>query len=296
MDFKRACSLRLTFLAAHFFVVFAFLLISPLLYGQGHGPRSAQPPLPNLSSDPQAIDPFDIGPVQVVYNVDNKPIATSEYKCFLPPLNSVSPATIGVVDLLAPLKSQNEYESACRTLQKNEIANAENHLRRAIAGYEKYAAAWVLLGQLLETRQKLDEARSACSKSVEASSSYLPGFLCLADISTRQERWLDALKFSARVLEIDSTGNPAGYVLNATANLNLHHLVEAEESALKASKMDVKNSEPRVHYLLAQIYAAEGDRARTIAQLHEYLKYAKEPGDVAVAKNSLLKLEDHPQE
>jgi tetratricopeptide (TPR) repeat protein len=298
MGFNRTCSLRLTFPAKHFFVVFAFLLISPLLYGQGHG-RPAQPPLPNLSqpsSAPHAIDPFDLGPVQVVYGVDNKPIATSEYKCFLPPLNSVSPTTVGVVDLRAPLKSQNEYESACRSLRKNKIANAEKHLRTAIAGYERYAAAWVLLGQLLETRQKLDEARSACSKSVEESSSYLPGFLCLADISTRQERWLDALTFSARVLEIDSTGNPVGYVLNATANLNLHHLVEAEESALKASKMDVRNSEPRVHYLLAQIYAAKGDRTRTVAQLHEYLKYAKEPGDVAVVQKCLVKLQDQPQE
>jgi tetratricopeptide (TPR) repeat protein len=299
MDLKKVFSFRLTFFAAHLFIVSAFLIISPLLYGQEHGQPPTHlslPSLEQLSSASHSIDPFDISRVQVVYGVDNKPIATSEYKCFLPPLNSVSPASIGVVDLQAPFKSQNEYESACRSLQKNKNANAEKHLRTAIAGYERYAAAWVLLGQLLEACQKLEEARSACSKSVEASSSYLPGFLCLADISTRQEHWLDALTFSARALDIDSTGNPVGYVLNATANLNLHHLAEAEESALRASKMDVRNSEPRVHYLLAQIYAAKGDRTRTIAQLHEYLKYAKEPGDVAVVKNSLLKLEDQPQE
>jgi hypothetical protein len=60
--------------------------------------------------------------------------------------------------------------------------------------------------------------------------------------------------------------------------------------------MDVRNSEPRVHYLLAQIYAAKGDRTRTVAQLHEYLKYAKEPGDVAVVQKCLVKLQDQPQE
>jgi tetratricopeptide (TPR) repeat protein len=232
--------------------------------------------------------------IQVLYGDNNKPVATSEYKCFLPPLNSVSPATVGLADLQAPSKSQNEYQDACRSLEKGKTADAEKHLRGAIAAYAKYAAAWVLLGQLLEARQQLDEAGSACSKSVEASSSYLPGFLCLGDISLRQERWLDALNFSAAALKIDATGNPVAYVQNAAANLNLHHLDEAEESALKASKLDVANSEPRLHYLLAQIYAAKGDRAHTIEQLHEYLKYAKEPADVAMVKDYLQKLGEQP--
>jgi Tfp pilus assembly protein PilF len=201
-----------------------------------------------------------------------------------------------VVDLEAPPKSKDEYQSACQSLKKNKVADAEKHLHKAVAHDEKYAAAWILLGQVLETQQKLEEARDACSKSLNASSSYLPGFLCLTELATRQEQWLDALKFSARALEVAPTRNPIGYVFNATANLRLHHLAEAEKSALKASEMDVNNSEPRVHYLLAQIYAAEGDRTRTVAQLHEYLKYAKDPADVAVARNFLAKVEPQPQE
>jgi len=181
-------------------------------------------------------------------------------------------------------------------LRQKQLADAEKHLRKAVAHYERYAAGWVLLGQLLESEQKLEEASDACAKSLNASSSYLPGFLCLTGISTRQQHWLDALKFSERALEIDPTGNPVGYALNAAANLELHHLAEAEKSALKASEMDAKNSEPRVHYLLAQIYVAEGNHTRAVEQLHEYLKYAKDPADVAVAKNVLVKLEGQAQE
>ncbi len=181
-------------------------------------------------------------------------------------------------------------------MRQKHLADAEKHLRKAVANYERYAAGWVLLGQLLESEQKLEEAGDTCAKSLNASSSYLPGFLCLTDISTRQQHWLDALKFSARALEIDPTGNPLSYALNATANLELHHLAEAEKSALKASAMDAKNREPRVHYLLAQIYVAKGERTRAVEQLHEYLKYAKDPADVAVAKNVLVKLEGQAQE
>ncbi|MGH9640909.1 MAG: hypothetical protein ACRD3Q_00645 [Terriglobales bacterium] len=66
---------------------------------------------------------------------------------------------------------------------------------------------------------------------------------------------------------------------------------EAEKSALKALEIDVRNSEPRLHFLLAQIYAAKGDRPNMVAQLREYLKYAKDPGDIAAVKSDLAKLD-----
>jgi hypothetical protein len=68
-------------------------------------------------------------------------------------------------------------------------------------------------------------------------------------------------------------------------------LLEAEKSALRALELDVRNSEPRIHFLLAQIYAAKGDRSNTAAQLREYLKFAKDPDDVALVKSNLAKLE-----
>jgi tetratricopeptide (TPR) repeat protein len=107
----------------------------------------------------------------------------------------------------------------------------------------------------------------------------------------RQKNWDDALKFSARVLELDPTNNAVAYAYHATANLRLHHLLEAEKNALKALEIDVRNTEPRIHFLMAQIYAAKGDRQNTAAQLREYLKYAKDPGDIALVKASLAKIE-----
>lgn len=301
MGFNRVGSLRLVFPTVRWFIAFAFLLVTPLVHGQGKH-RPLPPPVdssansPLSSNGPLPLSPLDQERIHVVTDDHGKAIATSEYACFLPPLNSVSAATVGVVDLQAPQKSKDEYQSGCHSLRQKQIADAEKHLRKAVANYERYAAAWVLLGQLLESQQKLEEANDACAKSLNASSSYLPGFLCLTDISTRQQHWLDALKFSGRALEIDPTGTPVSYALNATANLELHHLPEAEKSALKASEMDAKNNEPRVHYLLAQIYVAEGDRTRAVDQLHEYLKYAKDPADVAVAKNVLATLESQTQE
>jgi tetratricopeptide (TPR) repeat protein len=265
------------------------LLSAALSFGQAmhKGQVGLTPPSPT----PEPPSAFELNNKNVVVDGTGKPIATNEYACFLPPLNSVSPATVGIVDLQVPWKSQYEYQSGCEALRKKKFADAEKHLRKAIEQSEKYAAAWVLLGQVLETQQKPQEARAACSKSLNASATYLPGYLCLAYVSARQEDWDDALKFSDQVLGLDPSSNAVAYTLNATANLHLHHLAEAEKSALKAVEIDVRNSEPRVHFLLAQIYAAEGNRTNTVAQLHEYLKYAKDPDDIAVVKNNLAKLE-----
>jgi len=271
-----------------FAMVVVVLLSGTLLYGQGrHNPPAGLTP-PMQNSGPSALD---LNNTNVTLDASGKTIATNEYACFLPPLNSVSAATIGLVDLQVPWKPQAEYQSGCEALHKKKIADAEKHVRKAIEQYEKYAAAWVLLGQLLEVQQKPDEARDACSKSLNASDKYVPAYLCLTDISARQKNWQDALKFSARVLELDPTSNAVAYTYNATANLNLHRLSEAEKSALKALAIDVRNSEPRIHFLLAQIYAAKGDRQSTSAQLREYLKYAKDPDDVAMVKNNLAKLD-----
>jgi tetratricopeptide (TPR) repeat protein len=298
MSFRRARPFWLFSASLSCLIAFAFLL-APRAYGQGRRPATPTPPsnqLPNsIDQYSPAANLFDLAPVHVVLDDNGKAIATSEYTCFRPPLNSVSPATVGVVDLQVPSEPKNDYQEACQSLHKNKPADAEKHLRKAVEHYEKYAAAWILLGQVLEGQKKLGEANDACAKSLAASSSYLPGLLCLTEISTRQEHWLDALKFSTRALEIDPTSTPVAYTFSATANLELHHLAEAEASALRALAMDVKNSEPRVHYLLARIYAAKGDRTNFVAQLQEFVKYSKDPADVAVAKNLLAKLESQSQ-
>ena len=60
---------------------------------------------------------------------------------------------------------------------------------------------------------------------------------------------------------------------------------------MRAVDIDKNHCEPRVYYVLAQVYEAEGDRANEAAQLREYLKYASNPDDVAMVKQYLSELE-----
>jgi predicted Zn-dependent protease len=249
--------------------------------------------LPTNSAALPPPPPSTIDKATRVLGVNANPVSSkdpeADNNCFLPPLNGLHTGTIEVAGLQVPAKTQREYETACADARSRKMPAAETHLRKAVKQYPKYSAAWILLGQVLAAQMKTEEARDACSNPLNSGSKYLPAYLCLTDISARSNNWDDVLKFSSRAIEIDQSA--AAYAYNATANLNLHHLAEAEKSALKASAIDSNNQEPRLHFLLAQVYAAKGDRPNEAAQLREYLKYAKDPDDAALVKSYLAKLD-----
>lgn len=251
------------------------------------------PPASKPSTDfPSAKNPWDEN--ELLYGNSNKrvsPMIGEGDNCFLPPLNGLGRSSVGVADLQAPSKAQKEQRDGCAALRNSKAAEAEAHLRKAVKQWPNYLAAWVVLGQVLESQQKFDEAYSACSHPLTTDSNYLPAYLCMADISAHSENWNQVLQLSNRALEIDPTNSAVAYDYNAAANLRLHRLPEAEKSGLRAAEIDKTNADPRVHFLLAQIYEAKGDRENEAAQLREYLKYASDPNDVAMVKSYLAKLE-----
>jgi|SRR5271163_1429434 tetratricopeptide (TPR) repeat protein len=282
------------FLCANILLI-TFLFSGTPAHSQNRGIPPGLVPLPSGPTAPPP--PSTMDETELKLGAKN-PVESKDYKgsrgdnnCFLPPLTGMHASTVEVADLQVPAKAQREYEDGCAALKNKKMTDAETHFRKVVKEYAKYAAAWVLLGQVLEARQKTDEARDACSHPLTSAANYLPAYLCLTDISARANHWDEVLKLSTRALEIDPTSSASAYAYNATANLNLRHLEEAEKSALRASEIDSKHSEPRLFYLLAEIYAAKGDLANVTAQLREYLKFATDSDDKVVVKNYLAKLE-----
>jgi tetratricopeptide (TPR) repeat protein len=264
------------------------LLVSTLL-SQGGG-RTTPPPNP----PPPPIRPqqatFDEQHVKLESTAPKAVIKTERDTCFLPPLSGIQLPTVGVASLQLSAKAKKDYASGCNAFRDGKFDVAAENFRKAVSDEPKYAAAWVTLGQLLAGQKKLDDAKTACASAQSADSMYVPAHLCLADIAARTGNWNDALKLSGRALEIDPANSPVAYDYNAAANLNLRKLPEAEKSALKAIEIDRTHLDPRVHFLLAQIYEAEGEHDKEVLQLHEFLKYAN-ASDTAMVKQYLSQLE-----
>jgi tetratricopeptide (TPR) repeat protein len=247
--------------------------------------KSTPPPAP-AAVEPSAPSGMD-QPRGTVDSDGNPSSATKPDNCFLPPLNGLQMA-MGVAELQVPAKVQREFDEGCAALRNKKLADAEGHLRKAVKQDARFSAAWVLLGQILEAQQDMEDAHDACSKP---TGSYVPAYLCLADIASRSKSWDDVLRLSSLALEVDPTTAAPAYAYNAAANFNLHNLPAAQESALRAIDIDKANKNPRIHFLLAQIYGAQGDRADQAVQLREYLKYVTDPNDAEMVKKTLATLE-----
>jgi|SRR5579864_7824150 len=254
----------------------------------GSHPNTAPPPPPPPKLP---TDSFDQN--QLLYGAKDAGAprqGPDDFACFLPPLNRVQVPTVPSANLQAPPKAKKEYSAACASLKDQKYDAAEDHLRKALKQEPHFPAAWVTLGQILAARQRADEARAACSQALSADPGYLPPYLCLTDIAARSEAWDVALQLSGRALELEPASDFIAYGYNAAAYLNLHKLAEAEKSALRALEIDKNNADPRVHFLLAQIYEAKKDLVNEAAQLREYLKFA-DSADAAMVSQVLADLE-----
>jgi cytochrome c-type biogenesis protein CcmH/NrfG len=219
--------------------------------------------------------------------------SADEETCFPWKLSAVR-STVSVTSLKVPSKARDEYAKACDSSNKNEFEEAEQHARSAINKFQDYSAAWVMLGVILEEQHKSQEARNACSHAATIDATYLPAYLCLAEVSVRNREWEQVLNSANQAMGLKSEGDPYAYYYRAMAYLHLNNLVEAEKSGLQALEIDVSHDEPSLYFLLAEIYEREGDSANAIAQLQQFLKHPTDRQQEDAAKRFLAKLESQP--
>lgn len=269
-------------------VLFVLLMIL-FSTGRVHAQKSpACNGCPALNAPAITLPRFPDDRVTSGQDITNKHPEQSE--CSIEPFPGL--ASIATVESLKiPSKARKEYSAACLSLKSNKLAGSEQHLRRALQIYPKYAAGWVMLGQILEARQQSALARDACLQATDADPKYVASYLCLAEIAGREEKWAEVLRRTARALELDAAPDPYAYFFSAIAYFNLNQFPEAEQHALKAEELDSEHREPRVQFLLGQIYKAKNDPAKAAAQLREFLKYAPTAPDSEAVKEDLARLE-----
>jgi len=250
------------------------------------------PPRPVPPPPKPPSDSFDQHRLRYGLNAQEpRPAPQQDGTCFLPPISGVHANLVGLNALRVPTKAKKAYNDACSSIRSNKFDQAMQQLGKALESYSEYPAALVIQGQLFALRQNYAEARNSCSKALAADPRYVFSYLCLADVAARSNSWEEALTFSNRALELDATNDPVAYAYNALANFNLHRLAEAERSGLRSLEIDTNHNDPRVHFLLAQIYEAKGETVNEAAQLRAYLPFAKDPADAAMVKQYLSELE-----
>jgi hypothetical protein len=290
MSWKRAA---VVVMAGTFAVGFASVLPAQ----RGAGPRPGNPGTalaePNvnssnvsLSGQPNTQPSFGIPPMQPF----SKPTITEDETCLPWAISAVRGATVSVARLGVPSKARSDFEKACGDFRKKKLPEAEQHFRDAIEKYSSYSAAWVMLGEVLEEKGQAQEATDACSHAVTLDATYLPPYLCLAELGTRANLWDRVLEVSNRALALNPVGDGYAYYYRAMAYFHLNKVQEAWKNASNAAGIEGEHYEPGLYFLLAQIYEAEGDAENAVSQLKQLMKFTNDREERDQAQKYLAKL------
>jgi tetratricopeptide (TPR) repeat protein len=281
------------------------LALSPALQAQKSSPHQSAPVTssgnnptfgPGTLPPGQGVDPFEdlyASPTIIPILPASDHLMDSE-GCNSWTESGVRSPTVSIARLAVPGKATSEYQRGCGAYKDKRLDQAERYLRKAIDIYPSYPAAWVVLGQVLDAQHKREEAKQACSEAIKIDSTYVAPYLCLAEFSATEDDWKQVSSLSERALALDPANNPYSLYYTADAAFHLNDLAAAERNALAAVALDPWHHIPRLHLLLAQIYAAKGDPDAEAAQLRDYLKVAPNSGDAAGARDTLAQLQLRP--
>ena len=104
----------------------------------------------------------------------------------------------------------------------------------------------------------------------------------------------DPLKYAnvtGYIVDLDPLDFAEAYFYNSAANYKLNKIEEAEKSGLKAERLDVRPRFPRLHLLLADIFAQKNNYATAISEAKIYLELAPHAKDAEQVRERLAKLE-----
>ena len=201
----------------------------------------------------------------------------------------VTGSSISVTSLQVPNGARKEFEKGDKDLRSNHLDSATQHLVKATAEYDKYAAAWNELGNLYATAKENEKSQQAFEKAMAADPYYIPPYLSLAQLELQDQKFEMAVETAGKALALDASVGDANFI-QAIGNFKLNRLDAAEISAQKAEKGPHQNMSD-LHALHASILLQKQDYANAAAQMRAYLKEFPQGRFADQMRNELQKIE-----
>jgi hypothetical protein len=201
----------------------------------------------------------------------------------------VQGSSISVTSMLVPGSARKEFEKGDKDARDNKLKPAAEHLEKAVAEYDNYAAAWNELGSVYVRANDAEKARQAFAKAIAADPKYIPPYLNLSGLQLQNQEYEDAVQTAGKALDLNPAIAVADY-LQAVGNFKLKRLDEAQKSAQEVEKGPHQNL-PQVYALLADIFLLKEDYPRAAEQMRAYLKQWPKGAFAAQMKKNLDQIE-----
>jgi tetratricopeptide (TPR) repeat protein len=204
-------------------------------------------------------------------------------------LAGVKGFSVSETSLLVPSGPRKEFDKANKDLYNNHLPSAIQHLEKAVAQYDKYAAAWNQLGRIYRASHETEKAQQAYEKAIASDPQYIPPYVGLANLELQAEHYESAIEYAEKALALDPRIAAARFI-EAVADFHLNRLDAAQESAQEAEK-EPHQSVPQLHALLANIFLQMQDYSNAAAQMRAYLKESPRGPFAETVKRDLAQIE-----
>ncbi len=206
-------------------------------------------------------------------------------------LGNVEGTTISATSAMAPKNAKKAMERGQNAAKKENFLDALDEFHKAVEIYPKYAMAWVELGRVQESLKNPEAARHSFARALEADGKLVTPYIALASLAAREGKWQEVADDSDRALRLNPVDFPEAYLLNAMGNFNLKKMDAAEKSAREGLDRDAEHHYPKMSEVLGAVLVHRKDYAGAAGQLRNYLRYAKDDPDIAMATTRLQQLE-----
>jgi len=195
--------------------------------------------------------------------------------------------TISATTLAAPKNARKAFQKGLDLERKKKLDEAQASFQQAVEEYSKYAEAWFELGRLQATHGQAEPARKSFDEAISADAKFVPPYIEIATLEFQAQRWQEVADTTDKAMRLDPFTFPQAFFFNAVANYNLRRVDVAEQSALRAQKLDTRHQIPQVSHLLGVILADRHDYSAAAAQMRDYLKFAPQARDAATVRSQL---------
>jgi tetratricopeptide (TPR) repeat protein len=206
-------------------------------------------------------------------------------------LGKVEGYTTSLTSMAAPKDAKKSYEKAINALKKNKEAEGQKELEKAVELYPKYAAAWFDLGTVYERNKRVEDARNAYAKSLEADPKFIKPYMQLAGLAAREQKWQEVADSTDRVIKLNPFDYPGAYFYNSVAHYNLQNIDAAEKSAREGLKQDESHRIPKLAHILGVILAQKNDLTGAAENMKAYLQFAPNATDAEQVRKQLSEVE-----
>lgn len=182
----------------------------------------------------------------------------------------------------APDSARKAFEKAEQEMQKPRASTgrAIRELRKAVAAYPEYAAAWNLLGRAQALEKNLPGAKASFEKAAAADPKFVPPMVALALLEIEQHHPKESAEWAGQALKLLPALGEANYYM-AVAQMSLGNMEAAEAPARAALASPDAARFPKAHFILGNIFAQKNDIKASAAEFRKYV--ALEPNSPAAA-------------